>query len=62
LPFSQRRRAVCVVQIAVLLVCLTPLMVPPVSSLAAAAALGLLLFSFAVDTLWLLKTGAGKRT
>jgi hypothetical protein len=46
----------------VLLVCLTPLMVPPVSSLAAAAALGLLLFSFAVDTLWLLKAGTGKRT
>jgi phosphatidylglycerophosphate synthase len=62
LPFSQRRRVVCVVQIAVLLVCLTPLMVPPVSSLAAAAALGLLLFSFAVDTLWLLKAEAGKRT
>jgi phosphatidylglycerophosphate synthase len=62
LPFSQRRRVICVVQIAALLVCLTPLMVPPVSSLAAAAALGLLLFSFAVDTLWLVKTGAGKRT
>jgi phosphatidylglycerophosphate synthase len=62
LPFSQRRRVVCVAQIAVLLVCLTPRMVPPVSSLAAAAALGLLLFSFAVDTLWLLKAEAGKRT
>jgi len=62
LPFSQRRRVICVVQITTLLVCLTPLMVPPVSSLAAAAALGLLLFSFAVDTLWLVKTGAGRRT
>jgi phosphatidylglycerophosphate synthase len=62
LPLSQRRRVICVVQIAALLVCLTPLMVPPVSSLAAAAALGLLLFSFAVDTLWLVKAGAGKRT
>jgi phosphatidylglycerophosphate synthase len=62
LPFSQRRRVICVVQIAALLVCLTPVMVPPVSSLAAAAALGLLLFSFAVDTLWLVKTGAGERT
>jgi phosphatidylglycerophosphate synthase len=62
LPFSQRRRVICVIQIAALLVCLTPLMVPPVSSLAAAAALGLLLFSFAVDTLWLVKAGAGKRT
>lgn len=61
LPFSQRRRVICVVQIAALLVCLTPLMVPPVSSLAAVAALGLLLFSFAVDTLWLVKAGAGKR-
>jgi len=62
LPFSQRRRIICVVQITVLLVCLTPLMAPPVSSLAAVAALGLLLFSFAVDTLWLVKAGAGKRT
>jgi phosphatidylglycerophosphate synthase len=62
LPFSQRRRVICVVQIAALLVCLTPVMVPPVSSLAAAAALGLLLFSFAVDTLWLVKTGTGERT
>ena len=62
LPFSQRRRVICVVQIAVLLVCLMPFVVPPVSSLAAAAALGLLLFSFAVDTLWLVKTGAGERT
>ena len=61
LPFSQRRRAICVVQIAALLVCLTPLVVQPLSSLAAAAALGLLLFSFAVDTLWLVKAGAGKR-
>ena len=60
LPFSQRRRVICVVQIAVLLVCLTPLMVQPLSSLAAAAALGLLLFSFTVDTLWLVKNGAGK--
>jgi hypothetical protein len=51
-----------VVQIAVLLVCLMPFVVPPVSSLAAAAALGLLLFSFAVDTLWLVRNGAGKRT
>jgi phosphatidylglycerophosphate synthase len=62
LPFSQRRRVICVVQIAVLLVCLTPFMVPPMSSLAAVAALGLLLFSFVVDTLWLVKAGAGKRT
>ena len=62
LPFSQRRRVICVVQIVVLLVCLTPLAVPPMSSLAAAAALGLLLFSFTVDTLWLVKAGTGRRT
>ncbi|EWY40612.1 membrane protein [Skermanella stibiiresistens SB22] len=58
LPFSQRRRVICVVQIAVLLVCPIPVVEPPLSSLAAAAALGLLLFSFAVDTLWLVRSGA----
>lgn len=61
LPFSQRRRVICVVQIAVLLACILPVIQPPLSSLAAAAALGLLLFSFAVDTLWLLKAGADDR-
>ena len=62
LPFSQRRRVICVVQIAVLLACILPVIQPPLSSLAAAAALGLLLFSFAVDTLWLVKAGADDGT
>ncbi|WP_192499173.1 CDP-alcohol phosphatidyltransferase family protein [Skermanella pratensis] len=61
LPFSQRRRVICVVQIAVLLACILPVVEPPLSSLAAAAALALLLFSFAVDTLWLVKAGADDR-
>ncbi|WP_119679838.1 CDP-alcohol phosphatidyltransferase family protein [Indioceanicola profundi] len=55
LPFSQRRRVVCVVQIAALAAGLTPLVGPPWTGLAAGAALGLLLFSFLVDTVWLLR-------
>ena len=57
LPPSQRRRVICVVQIAVLAAGLTPLVAPPVTSLTAGAALALLLFSFAVDTVWLLRHG-----
>ncbi|WP_114393206.1 CDP-alcohol phosphatidyltransferase family protein [Oleisolibacter albus] len=57
LPFSRRRRAVCVVQVAVPAAALTPLVAPPLSGLAAGAALALLLFSFAVDTVWLFRHG-----
>jgi len=53
LPPSDRRRIVCVVQIAVLAAGLTPTVGPPLTGLAAGGALGLLLFSFAVDTVWL---------
>lgn len=55
LPYSNRRRVVCVVQIAVLAAGLTPLIGPPLTALAAGIALGLLLFSFLVDTVWLLR-------
>lgn len=53
LPFSQRRRAICMVQVAVLAACATPLVGPPLAGVAVSAALALLLFSFTVDTVWL---------
>ncbi len=53
LPFSQRRRVACAVSVGVLAVGLTPIVAPPLTGLAVGAALGLLLFSFAVDTVWL---------
>jgi phosphatidylglycerophosphate synthase len=57
LPFSQRRRIVCVIQIAVLAAGLTPVVAAPVTGFATGAALALLLFSFLVDTVWLLRQG-----
>lgn len=57
LPFSQRRRVVCVVQVAVLAAGLAPVVEPPLTGLAAGAALALLIFSFAVDTVWLVRHG-----
>lgn len=57
LPHSQRRRVICCVQIAALLICLTPIVTPPVSTGIAAAALALLIYSFAADTVWLFGHG-----
>lgn len=57
LPPSRRRQAVCVVQIAALIVALAPIVPPAVSLLLAAGSLALLTWSFAVDVAWL----AGKR-
>lgn len=57
LPPSQRRRVICVVQVAVLAGLVTPVVEPPLSGFAAGAALALLLFSFAVDTVWLIRHG-----
>ena len=55
LPESYRRKAICVVQIAALIILLCPLtpvsFLMPISIIAAA----LLMWSFAVDTLWLLR-------
>ena len=53
LPPSQRRKAVCVVQIVGLGLVVSPLMAPPVSTLAAALTLVALAWSFAVDVRWL---------
>ncbi len=56
LPPSRRRQAVCVVQIAALLVCLAPFVAREQSAAIAAAALALLGTSFAVDAARLAST------
>ena len=48
-----RGRAICVVQIVALIVAMLPSIVPPTSTLVAAAGVAVLLYSFGVDTLWL---------
>ena len=53
LPPSQRRKAVCVVQITSLIVCLGPIIAPPWSRAIAAASLAALSASFAADLAWL---------
>jgi phosphatidylglycerophosphate synthase len=53
LPPRRRRQTVCVIQTAVLALCLTPPLIPPVSTFLAAGALGLLALSFTVDIAWL---------
>lgn len=53
LPPRRRRQTVCVIQTAVLALCLTPLLIPPVSTVLTAGALSLLALSFAVDIAWL---------
>jgi phosphatidylglycerophosphate synthase len=56
LPDSRRRQAICVVQVAALIIALEPFVTPPASALIASAALAALVYSFAVDTMWLLRT------
>ena len=53
LPPSRRRQAACVVQIASLIVCLSPLVGSPASAAVALAGLVVLLASFAADVAWL---------
>lgn len=53
LPQRFRRKAVCVVQIAVLILLLAPVVTAPVAQALAGAATLLLGWSFAVDILWL---------
>jgi phosphatidylglycerophosphate synthase len=53
LPDSFRRKAVCVWQGVSLLLALSPLTPPALAALVAAAALALLVWSFAVDVRWL---------
>ncbi len=55
LPPSRRRKTVCVMQGVVLLVCLGPVVPAGLASGLAALALGLLLYSFAVDVRWLIR-------
>jgi len=53
LPPSRRRQGVCVVQIVSLLGALAPIVVPPWSTALALAGLAALVWSFAVDVVWL---------
>lgn len=55
LPPSRRRQGICVVQIVALGLAIAPVVPIPVSTLAAAAALVTLCYSFLVDVLWLLR-------
>ncbi|SIQ93755.1 Phosphatidylglycerophosphate synthase [Rhizobium sp. RU35A] len=55
---SFRRKAVCVVQVAVLCLVLVPQVVPPVSTAMAAIALAALLYSFGVDGIALMRRPA----
>lgn len=55
LPPSQRRRAICAVQVGTLAALLAPPLAPPASAVLAALALGLLAWSFALDFAQLLR-------
>jgi phosphatidylglycerophosphate synthase len=55
---SRRRQAVCVLQIASLIVALAPLVTPPASAAIAAAALLALSASFLIDIVWLWRRAA----
>ena len=61
LPVSQRRKVVCVVQGAVLLVCLLPAVPAPAAALLAGTGLALLIYSFAADVAWLAAPGRTPR-
>ena len=58
LPPSWRRQTICVIQMAALTLALLPAVRPPLSGLVVAAALLTLVYSFLVDTLWLLRHAA----
>jgi hypothetical protein len=53
LPPSWRRKAVCVLQVAVLTALLAPVITPPLAPVLAATAFAALAWSFAVDLRWL---------
>ena len=53
LPASRRRQAMCVVQIAALIIALAPVVRSPVSDVLSAVSLALLTWSFWVDVAWL---------
>jgi phosphatidylglycerophosphate synthase len=54
LPISRRRQTICVVQVVALIVALEPFVTPVASQVVAGVALVALVYSFAVDTIWLL--------
>ena len=53
LPPSERRKVICAVEGIALLVCLGPIVPASSASLVAAGALAILVYSFAVDVIWL---------
>jgi len=53
LPHSERRRAVCALQVLSLLACIAPGVAPPASAAIAAIGLAALIASFSVDVAWL---------
>ncbi len=55
LPPSRRRKAVCVLQVGALMVCLAPIVPPYAATVIAATALAALSVSFALDVRWLLR-------
>ncbi len=55
LPPRRRRKVICVVEGAVLVSCLAPIVPADAAGAAAASALALLLYSFAVDVRWLVR-------
>lgn len=58
LPPRKRRQTACVIQTAVLALCLTPPLAPSWATVLAATALGLLTISFTVDIVWLARRAA----
>ena len=62
LPASLRRKVVCVVQVVALVLCLAPVFSPAVSALCAALGVTALLWSFLLDTLWLLRAAQSKES
>ena len=55
LPPSVRRKTACIVQLVALVVALGPIIPPALASAAAATGLAFLVYSFALDTAWLVK-------
>lgn len=62
LPFSQRRRVCCVLQIAALLACLVPFLPLPLKSLVAAVSVTALVASFAIDIALLWRQSTSTQT
>lgn len=61
LPPKKRRQAICVVQVAVLILALVPGVPPEVASPLCVLGLVALVYSFAVDIAWLATSRAGKK-